>query len=197
MRPKLASSMTKRLYRIKLKIVKIIAPIFFDKKYLRGKFFEDNTIGWRWVMRSIIWQRIFGFNCHVPWPVSPHIVISDPQNIEFDVDNLDNFQGFGNYFQSFGGKIYIGKGALIAPNVGIITTNHDITNEYEAWYEGKDVVIGKNCWIGMNSMILPGVVLGDNTIVGAGAVVTKSFPEGYSIIAGNPARLIKHLMPPK
>ncbi|MBS7109518.1 MAG: hypothetical protein KH076_09760 [Streptococcus sp.] len=45
----------------------------------------------------------------------------------------------------------------------------------------------------MNSVILPGVILGDHTIVGAGAVVTHSFPDGYCIIGGNPARIIKAL----
>lgn len=54
-------------------------------------------------------------------------------------------------------------------------------------------MIGDKCWIGMNSVILPGVVLGDNTIVGAGSVVTKSFENGHCVVAGNPAKLIKRL----
>ncbi|MDD3999766.1 MAG: DapH/DapD/GlmU-related protein [Bacilli bacterium] len=96
----------------------------------------------------------------------------------------------GNYFQSLGAKIFIGKGTYIAPNVGIITTNHDIKNP-EKHVIGQDVIIGANCWIGMNAMILPGVKLGDHTVIGAGAVVTKSFPEGFCVIAGNPAKKIK------
>lgn len=56
---------------------------------------------------------------------------------------------------------------------------------------GKKVVIGDKSWIGMNSLILPGVILGSNTIVGGGSVVTKSFPQGHCVIAGNPAKLLK------
>ncbi len=170
--------------------IKVISPLFFDKKYLKGRHFENNFIGWHWVARSIIWQKIFGFNRYIPWPVSPFIVISNANNIVFDVDNIDNFQQFGNYFQNFYGKIFIGKGTYIAPNVGIITVNHDLRN-LDEYLEPKDVIIGKNCWIGMNSVILPGAVLGDKTIVGAGSIVTKSFPEGNCIIAGNPANILK------
>lgn len=57
--------------------------------------------------------------------------------------------------------------------------------------QGKKVVIGDKTWIGMNCLILPGVVLGPNTVVGGGSVVTKSFPLGHCVIAGNPAKLIK------
>ena len=45
----------------------------------------------------------------------------------------------------------------------------------------------------MNSVILPGVVLGEHTVVGAGSIVTKSFPEGYCVIAGNPAKIIRKI----
>ncbi len=88
--------------------------------------------------------------------------------------------------------IYIGKGTYIAMNVGIITANHSLNNldEHDI---AKNVVIGKRCWIGMNSVILPGVVLGENTIVGAGSIVTKSFSQGHCVICGNPARKIKEI----
>jgi acetyltransferase-like isoleucine patch superfamily enzyme len=86
--------------------------------------------------------------------------------------------------------IHIGKGVYCGPNVGIIVFNHcpkDPTKHFKA----KDVYIGNYCWLGMNCVILPGVRLGDFTTVGAGAVVTKSFPEGHCVIAGVPAKIIK------
>lgn len=170
-----------------------LASLFFDKKYLRGRHFDASLVGWKWVLRSILFQKILGFNRHVPWPVSPFMSIDDPQNLEFDVNDLNNFQTFGCYFSnSFGGKIIIGSGTWIAPNVGIITTNHSLDDVAKP-SEPSTVYIGKNCWLGMNSVILPRVHLGDHCIVGAGAVVTKSFPDGYCVLAGVPAQVIKRL----
>ena len=115
------------------------------------------------------------------------------EDIHFDADHLANFQKCGSYFQAAAdAHIYIGTGTCIAGNVGIITANHDL-NDLALPAPGKDVNIGKRCWIGMNSMILPGVVLGEHTIVGAGSVVTKSFPKGNCVIAGNPAKIIREL----
>ena len=91
-----------------------------------------------------------------------------------------------------GADIYVGKGSYVAPNVGLITTNHD-PEDPSKHLPGKDIRIGENCWIGMNAVVLPGVVLGDHTVVAAGAVVTKSFPEGYTVIGGVPAKKIRDI----
>lgn len=98
----------------------------------------------------------------------------------------------GCYVQAIGG-IEIGDYTQIAPNVGIISANHDLYDNRV--HVAKRVSIGSYSWIGMGAVILPGVRLGDFTIVGANAVVTKSFEEGYCVIAGNPARLIRRLAP--
>lgn len=111
--------------------------------------------------------------------------------ITFDPSSINVFQQSGCYFQAFQ-EIYIGKDCWIGQNTGIITANHNYFNP-DLHQEGKKVVIGDKTWIGMNCLILPGVFLGPNTIVGGGSVVTKSFPQGHCIIAGNPARLIKIL----
>ncbi|MBQ6719176.1 MAG: acyltransferase [Oscillospiraceae bacterium] len=172
--------------------VHIFAWIFYDPKYLKGRWFADgiSSPGWLWAARDIHHRLHTLQNMHIKWPVSPDIKVGE--NIIFDPDDLNNMNSFGNYYQAMDGTITIGKGTYIAPNVGIITSNHDLYN-LDAHLPGKDVVLGKSCWVGMNSVILPGVVLGDHTIVGAGSVVTKSFPEGHCVIAGSPARKLKDL----
>lgn len=97
----------------------------------------------------------------------------------------------GTYIQNFD-HIHIGKGVWIASGASIIASNHQLMNpdEHEDW---EDVYIGDYCWIGANAVILPGVKLGPHTVVAAGSIVTKSFPEGYCVIAGNPAKIIKKL----
>jgi len=182
----------KYLYRKLLPSIIAILSFFYEKKYLRGRWFENSTVGLKWAFKGILWQKIFGINRHIPWPVSPFIEISKSTNILFDPDDLNNFQGKGNYFQNFNGKIHIGKGTYIAMNVGIITSNHNVDN-LDDHMPGQDVIIGASCWLGMNSIILPGITLGEKTIVGAGSVVTKSFPEGHCIIVGNPAKLSRKL----
>ncbi|SJM93457.1 acyltransferase [Crenothrix polyspora] len=168
------------------------AKFFYDGKYLTGRHFDNSFIGLRWVLRAIWRQKILGFNRHIPWPCGYTACISNPKNITFHPDDLGNFQSPGTYFQNFSGHITLKRGCFIAPNVGIITANHRI-GDLKTHERGKDVVIGADSWIGMNAVILPGVILGDHTVVGAGSVVTKSFPEGNVLIAGNPAKIIKKL----
>lgn len=175
----------------------LIAVFLYKRKYLKGRHFENKyfgigAVGWKWVCLCAPFQAIFGINKHVPWPVAPNNRVGDYKNIIFDCDNMDNFQSFGIYFQALGAKIILGKGTYIAPNVGLINQNHDVYDP-EKYAEAKDVVVGANCWIGMNAVILPGVELDPHTTVGAGAIVTKSFTEGHCVIAGNPAKIIKKL----
>lgn len=176
----------------------ILSVFFYKRKYLKGKYFQGRfggvfSLGWKWVVRDSISRIIFGTNQGIPFPVSPQIQVANYKDIDFHIDDLNNFQGHGNYYQTYnGGKIIIGKGTYIASNVGIITENHDIYDP-DKHQEPRNVILGEKCWIGMNSVILPGVVLGPHTNVGAGAIVTKSFPEGHCVIAGNPAKKIKDL----
>jgi acetyltransferase-like isoleucine patch superfamily enzyme len=181
------------LKKIYIMISRAIMPIFFDKKYLKGRWFENEIKGWKWCWRSLIFQRLLGTNRHVPFPISHNSVIGNAENIHFNINDINIFQHFGCYFQNWdGGHITIGKGTYIAPNVGLITENHNIY-DLDIHNTPEDIIIGEHCWIGMNSVILPGVTLGDFTIVGAGAIVTHSFLEGYCVIGCVPAKKIKDL----
>jgi len=101
------------------------------------------------------------------------------------------FINSGCHFQDQGG-IYIGDNTFIGHNVILATLNHDLNPESRADMIPKSIHIGKKVWIGSGAIILPGVTIGDNSIIGAGSVVTKSVPEN-SVYAGNPAKFIRNI----
>jgi acetyltransferase-like isoleucine patch superfamily enzyme len=93
------------------------------------------------------------------------------------------------YIQGINGVV-IGDNTIFAPGVKIISANH-LKGDYGKHDKAiGPITIGANCWIGTNAVILPGVELGNNVIVGAGSVVTKSFTNNL-IIGGNPAKVLK------
>lgn len=90
------------------------------------------------------------------------------------------------------GHLSIGRGCFFSDDVKLITRNHDVLNP-SCFLPFQDIVIGDCCWFGENSILLPGVHLGQHTVVAAGAVVTKSFPNGFVVLGGVPARVIRKL----
>ena len=123
----------------------------------------------------------------VYWPVHRNSEVTHPERIFVGINSNPGTRP-GCYIQGNGG-IHIGNYVQFASNIGIISANHNVYDQSK--HDGKQVRIGDYSWIGQGAIILPGVELGPRTIVGAGAVVTKSFPDGYCVIAGNPAKLIK------
>lgn len=169
-----------------------IGRIFYPSSLYKSKWFDKlSNLGWEWVVRGLIHQKLRGINSTAWWSIAPYQKVANPANISFHVDDINNFQMPSVYFQAFG-NITIDRGTYIAQNVGIITANHNLQN-LDRHEEAKPVLIGEKCWIGMNSVILPGVILGPHTVVGAGSVVTKSFVDGYCIVAGNPAKIIRKI----
>ena len=89
------------------------------------------------------------------------------------------------------GLVIIEDDVLIGPDVKIITVNHDYNDRHNKIYF-KKVVIKRNAWIGAGAIICPGVTLGENCVVAAGAVVTKDVMPN-TLVGGNPARFIKNI----
>lgn len=122
------------------------------------------------------------------YPIHPTCTIANIRKIYVGINSTVARPGC--YLQG-AGTIRFGDYVQLAPNVGILSANHDLYDQRK--YNVAPIVIGDYSWIGMNSVVTAGVTLGPRTIVAAGAVVTKSFPEGFCILAGVPAKVVKYL----
>lgn len=90
--------------------------------------------------------------------------------------------------------IYVGDYTMFGPNVTVATAGHPILPELreKAYQYNASVRIGKNCWIGAGALILPGITIGDNVVVGAGSVVTKDLPSNV-VAVGNPCKILREI----
>ena len=139
-----------------------------------------------------IFQRLFRVNSNVPYSVHYTNKVSGWEFCEFEDDVvLANLcVSTGTYIAVFeGSTLKIGAGTIWACNVCIQTANH--SKGELSKLDVASVQIGRNCWLANGVVITAGVELGDNVIVGANAVVTKSFPSNVTI-AGVPAKIIEN-----
>lgn len=90
--------------------------------------------------------------------------------------------------------ITIGDDVQIGPNVQLLTPTHPLDPQArrEKWEAAKPIVIADNVWLGGGVIVCPGVSIGENTVVGAGAVVTRDLPANV-VAVGNPARVVREL----
>ena len=170
-------------------IKKILFAVPLMRQWREKGYFNPRIRQQRFV--NFFFKVVFGINRGVPWSVHFTSQVNIPDRIRFGKGVETSFVVSGGCYIQGGNGIEIGEGTIFAPGVKIISANHDPENLH-LWKPAKPIKIGKNCWIGANTVILPEVELGDNVIVGAGSVVTKSFPSNV-VIAGNPARVIRHL----
>ncbi len=161
------------------------------KRIIRQIFNLRSDVGINFYITDFIFRKILRQNSNVNWALHHTSVVIHPEKIKRGA-NVFPGDSPGNYIQAKNG-IEIGDNTNLGPNVGLISSNHDLLDNSRHIKTIKPIIIGKNCWIGMNAIVLPEVELGDYTIVGANSVVTKSFSEGYCVIAGNPAKIIKQL----
>lgn len=164
--------MNRRLYECK--------ELIYDFNHARPSAVQD---------REEILKKVFaevGENCyieppfHANWGCNIHIGKNFYANFNLTVvDDAD---------------IYIGDSVMIAPNVTIATGTHPICPELreKVYQYNLPVHIGNRVWIGAGSIILPGVTIGDDTVIGAGSVVTKDIPSGV-VAVGNPCRVMRRI----
>lgn len=155
-------------------------PGFNYRKYPTGKLFK-----------CFIAQKIFGINRQVTWPVHWTSEVKAFDKIQRGTETPGSMMG--SYFDGRNG-IILEENVWVGPKVSIISMDHNLFCYKEYKREGP-VRIGRDSLLTTGCIILPGVVLGEHTIVAAGAVVTKSFPEGNQILAGNPAVVIRKIEP--
>ena len=120
---------------------------------------------------------------HTPFPC-------DYGNIEVG----ENFLSHHNCVILDEAKVTFGDNCLVAPNVGIYTVGHvfDIEKRKLGYEYAYPITIGNNVWIGGNCAVLPGVTIGDNSVIGAGSVVNRDIPKNC-VAAGNPCKVIRNL----
>jgi len=106
----------------------------------------------------------------------------------------ENFYANYNLIVLDVGKVTIGNNVQMGPNVAIYTAGHPIyPHTRNSGYEyGIDITIKDNVWIGGNSVLLPGVTIGENVVIGAGSVVTKDIPDNW-VAVGNPCRKCREI----
>ena len=166
------------------KVIKVLIPFYssFVKSASSG---VHNQSYWNYIRFRLIGScgRGGGY-----YPVHPTSTIANARKVYVGCNA--SIARPGCYIQG-AGTVHFGDYVQLAPNVGILSANHDLYDQRK--YNAAPIVIGDYSWIGMNSIVTAGVVLGPRTIVAAGAVVTKSFPDGFCILAGVPAKVVKYL----
>lgn len=136
--------------------------------------------------RFLLMKRIFGKKT-MAWIEPPfffcygkHIKMGDYCYLNVNCQFIDD------------GEIEIGDGTEFGPNVVISTVGHPINPNYRPFMYAEKVTIGKNCWIGGSVTILPGVTIGENSVIGAGSVVTKDIPANV-VAFGNPCKVHREI----
>lgn len=147
-------------------------------------------IGLTTTIQYFFFQRLLRINSHVPWPVHWSSIVSRPERIVRKY--WRPYPGYmpGQYIQAING-IIIGENVRLGPGVKLISANHNL-NDFSKHDNADPIIIGDNCWVSANAVILPGVQLGNHVVVAGGAVVTKNFPDNC-LIGGVPAKIIRIL----
>ena len=137
------------------------------------------------MLKEMFWE--IGENCYIEPPFHAnwgghHVHFGNNVYANFNLTMVDDTH------------IYVGDCTMFAPNVTVATAGHPICPELreKAYQYNMPVHIGRNCWIGTGALIMPGVTIGDNTVIGAGSVVTKDIPANV-VAVGNPCKVMREI----
>lgn len=158
------------------------------KYFILYHILEDAQLLTGHVLRKLFLPFFFK-SCGKQLQVRPRVHFESIEKISVGDRVSFNYNSFINGY----GNITIGDDCLFGPNVTIISSNHRFKGSLNIRGLGHicdPVIIGNNVWVGSNTTILPGICIGDNVVIGAGSVVTKSVPNN-TIAVGNPAKIIK------
>ena len=132
--------------------------------------------------------------------VGPEVAVRPPLYVDFGTNIRIGARTFVNNGLTAldVATITIGEDVQIGPHVQLLTPTHPVDPglRRDKWEAGAPVVIGDNVWLGGGAIVLPGVTVGADTVVGAGSVVTRDLPAGV-VAAGNPARIVRRVDAPR
>ncbi|MDR1896869.1 MAG: sugar O-acetyltransferase [Prevotellaceae bacterium] len=148
---------------------------------LNGSYHEPEEV-------RILFSKLIGKPVDASFGLFPPFYTDCGKNITI---GRNVFINAGCRFQDQGG-ITIGDGALIGHNVVLATLNHDLAPDKRSTIHPAPIVIGRNVWIGASATLVPGVTVGDNAVIAAGAVVTKDIPANV-VAGGIPAKVIRQI----
>lgn len=128
-----------------------------------------------------------GKNCYIEPPFhgnwgGKNLFLGDNVYVNFNLTVVDDVE------------IIVGNNVLFAPNCTLTTANHPINPDLrrKGYQYAKKIVIGNNVWLGANVVVLPGVTIGENSVIGAGSVVTKDIPANV-VAMGIPCRVVREI----
>lgn len=184
------SEMKERLHTGELYLPGDEAIMEEQKKCLERLYDFNRTRPGEMEKRQEMMKEMFaevGENCYIEPPLhanfgGAHIHLGNNVYANFNLTCVDDTH------------IYIGDYTMFGPNVTVATAGHPLLPSLrERGYQyNMPVHIGRNCWIGAGAIILPGITVGDNVVIGAGSIVTKDLPSNV-LAVGNPCRILREI----
>lgn len=161
-----------------------------ERQYAKELIFDFNALRPAEIeKRNNIIKQLFG-KILEPFFIEPPFRCDYGYNISIGANFYSNY----NLTILDCAKVTIGNNVFIAPNVSLFTAGHPIHFEprNQEFEHALPITIGNNVWIGGNVVINPGITIGDNSVIGAGSIVTRNIPDNV-IAFGNPCRIIRNI----